>query len=637
MFGLGFLAPAFLAGLLAVAVPIVLHLFRRRSDRVVEFPAAAMLPQAPVHQQERRTLRDLLLLALRVAALVLLALSFARPYVMRGATAMNAPATIVAVDTSLSMSAPATWREAQRIADAAITSAPAADLVGVVRFDDRGEVLVAPTVDRDAARAAIASLRPGAGGTRYAAAIGAAVDAAGQGGGRVVVVTDLQQHGLAGEPATVPAHVAVSVAAVPPAQANLAVTAFGRDGDRAVAVVQSYAPGPRTVTARLRIDGREVAQARTELAPLAAVDVRFTATLPAAGVADVTIDDRDGLAGDDQRFLRLDGERARGLIVLTADPPESARTGLYVQRAIEAADDSSLQVRVVDGRRFVAQLSADVPAAIVVVGTRTLDRAGRARLASYLRDGGHVFLTLGPDVDVPSLAETIGTPLRLAPEPVVAAGDAAAIVAADARHPVLRRLAGPASPAGRVSLEQYRRVLDEEGWHVLARVTGGALAMGERAVDRGTLLVFASDLDNQWNRFPVQPSFAPFLVETARYLTRDALTASSFVLPVVPPGVPAEPGAHRVPAADGRPERTVVVNVDPAESDPAAASTEAFTARLSRVDAPRATPAIEEARAQEAQQRLWQIGLLVMLTVLAVESVVGRVTRAGRGQAAKVG
>ena len=43
---------------------IVLHLFRRRSDRVVEFPAVQMLPEAPVHQQERRRLRDLLLLAL---------------------------------------------------------------------------------------------------------------------------------------------------------------------------------------------------------------------------------------------------------------------------------------------------------------------------------------------------------------------------------------------------------------------------------------------------------------------------------------------------------------------------------------------------------------------------------------------
>ena len=39
MFGLGFLAPAFLAGALAVAIPVLLHMFRRRTDRVVDFPA----------------------------------------------------------------------------------------------------------------------------------------------------------------------------------------------------------------------------------------------------------------------------------------------------------------------------------------------------------------------------------------------------------------------------------------------------------------------------------------------------------------------------------------------------------------------------------------------------------------------
>ena len=113
MFGLGFLAPVFLAGLLAVAIPVLLHLFRRRTDRVVDFPAMQMLPEAPVERQERRRLRDLLLLALRSAALALLAVSFARPYLpMRGAT-LTAPATVVAIDTSLSLGGAGTWAEAR--------------------------------------------------------------------------------------------------------------------------------------------------------------------------------------------------------------------------------------------------------------------------------------------------------------------------------------------------------------------------------------------------------------------------------------------------------------------------------------------------------------------------------------------
>lgn len=638
MFGLGFLAPAFLAGALAVGIPILLHLFRRRSDRVIDFPAVQMLPQAPVQQQKRRTLRDLLLLALRIAALVLLAFSFARPYVMRGADALRAPITIVAVDTSLSMSAPGTWREATRLALAAVDAAPAADLVGVVTFDDRGQTGVAATANRAEARAFLEALTPGAGGTRYAAALGAAVDALGASSGRIVVVTDLQQQGLAGGDAvSVPDGVDVTVAAVPPAAANLAVAAFSRDAEGATAVVQSYAPGPRVVTARLRIDGATVRQTRTELAPFASADLRFAGPLPVAGVAEVVIDDADGLAGDNTRYLGLEPERPRTFVVLTADPPEFARTGLYVQRALEAADDPATRIMVMDGRRFNTVGPGDSPAAIFVLGTRTLDRAGRARLASYLRDGGRVFLTLGPDVDLPSLGEVLGVAVRLAPEVVAATGDEATLVAADSRHPVLRRLTGPASSLGRVSIEQYRRVLDEAGWSVLARFAGGALALGERQVGRGTLLVFASDLDNRWNRFPVQPSFAPFLVETARYLTRDAVSTSAFVLPSVPPGVPPVPGAHQVAAEGERAARTVVVNVDPAESDPAVTTVAAFTAGVSRVADTRDAPAIEEARAQEAQQRLWQIGLLVMLAVLVVESLVGRVAPTGRSAEPRVG
>ena len=80
MFGLSFLYPLFLAAAAAAAIPIALHLFRRRTEAVVDFPAVRLLHKAPVEQQRRRKLRELILLALRVVALALLAFAFARPY-----------------------------------------------------------------------------------------------------------------------------------------------------------------------------------------------------------------------------------------------------------------------------------------------------------------------------------------------------------------------------------------------------------------------------------------------------------------------------------------------------------------------------------------------------------------------------
>src|SRR5262249_46607323 len=77
---LTFLSPFFLVGAAAVAVPIVLHLLKREPEPRVKFAAVRMLKRAPVENTERHRLRELLLLALRIAALVLLALAFARPF-----------------------------------------------------------------------------------------------------------------------------------------------------------------------------------------------------------------------------------------------------------------------------------------------------------------------------------------------------------------------------------------------------------------------------------------------------------------------------------------------------------------------------------------------------------------------------
>src|SRR5918996_1140853 len=113
MFGLSFLSPLFLIGAAAAAIPIALHLFFRRTDPVIDFAAMRYLRPAPVEHSRRRRLRELLLLALRVAALCLLAMAFARPYLSQSAAALSAPILVVLVDTSVSMTAPGQFERAK--------------------------------------------------------------------------------------------------------------------------------------------------------------------------------------------------------------------------------------------------------------------------------------------------------------------------------------------------------------------------------------------------------------------------------------------------------------------------------------------------------------------------------------------
>jgi len=122
--GLGFLAPLFLLGSIAVAVPVILHLLRQRADPVQPFSAVQLLQHSRVEQARRRRLRDLLLFALRAAALILLAIGFARPYLLR-ASPLDPPVTVVVADVSGSLSDPARVQRLRDLASSALDHAPA--------------------------------------------------------------------------------------------------------------------------------------------------------------------------------------------------------------------------------------------------------------------------------------------------------------------------------------------------------------------------------------------------------------------------------------------------------------------------------------------------------------------------------
>src|SRR5262249_59035193 len=183
------------AGAVAAAVPIAIHLFHRRTEPVIDFAAMRFLRRAPVEHSRRRRLRELILLALRVAALLLLAFAFARLYLAQSAAGLRAPVTMVLVDTSLSMSAPGQFDQAKRLAEAALRNAPANHAVGVIAFGTTADVVAPPMEDRAGALAAVAKLQPGAGATRYRTALARASEALGDRTGHFVVVTDLQQSG----------------------------------------------------------------------------------------------------------------------------------------------------------------------------------------------------------------------------------------------------------------------------------------------------------------------------------------------------------------------------------------------------------------------------------------------------------
>jgi Aerotolerance regulator N-terminal/von Willebrand factor type A domain len=619
-----FLSPLFLLGAVAAAVPIVLHLLKREPEARIKFAAVNMLKRAPVEHTARHRLRELLLLALRVATLLLLALAFARPFIARGGAATASGIRIVALDTSFSMSAPGRFAMAQQMARNAVSQAAIGELVGVVTFADDARIAATPSADHVLATSTIDQAEVSFGATRYRAALSAAVQALAGRRGTIVVVTDLQESGWdAGDRAVVPEGTNVQIADVGAATSNLGVANIRSSGERLVATIYNGGNAVREARAHLAVEGRAAGDANTTVGPRQTGEVTFPLGGRGATVA-VSVDDDEGAQADNVRYARLGGSGRPSVLVVTGSGAVS-REAFYVQHALTAGD--------VDGRSYRvasmsgSQLSAagdsglSVHGAVMLLSTRGLERRGLDALAAYVRGGGGLFIAAGPEVDGEVAADVLGGGQALRIVTATPGGETRRLAPADARHPVFRPFSGRSATLGLVRFQRAAHI-DGPGCQTLARFTGGDKALIECAIGDGHALVFASDVENRWNDFPLHASFLPFVHESVGYLASGRSGDGEYLIGNTPAGIPRRPGVHQVaPATASQPGRTVVVNVDSREMDSSRISAEEFQAAVAHLRDSSVNAGRVEARQLEDDQHLWQYAVALMVLMLAVEGV----------------
>ncbi len=102
---MSFVGVAFLFALPLVAAPLLLHLFDRRRNEVIQWGAMQFLMEASTRKTSARRLKQWLLLLLRCLALAALVLALARPLLPSGYLGANDRSeTILVIDNSMSMS-----------------------------------------------------------------------------------------------------------------------------------------------------------------------------------------------------------------------------------------------------------------------------------------------------------------------------------------------------------------------------------------------------------------------------------------------------------------------------------------------------------------------------------------------------
>lgn len=501
---MGFAAPWFLAGLLAVGVPIWVHLLRQHKATPRPFSSLMFFERREITSSRHLRLQHLALLAMRVLLIVLLALLFANLHVScsPGAAAGRNSLRVLALDRSFSMKAGDRMQRAQAAAERALGSGR----VQVIAFDSQTANLTRATRDAAAARAAIRSVEAGDGRSTYAelARTLRAIAAAENGPIEAHVFSDMQASSLPSpfSELVLPPNVSLRLHRIAEGAEQNAYVAnvvapskvFGTAPVRVQAVVAG-APGETSVS--LTLNGGPGQTKRVVVPTTGRAGVEFEIAGLGYGVqrGAVQLDARDVLPQDNSFPFAIE-RREAAQVRFTGD----SRSALYLRTALEADPAAG----------FAFSTAATPAAAAIIAGSP----AAAADVETWVRRGGGLLIALGPENAANGRVPVTGQ--KVLDSRYASRGDQRyfTVASADTTHPAL----ADGGFEG-VRVFQAVRIVPGEA-RVLAKLNDGTPLLLEQAVGEGRVLVLTTALDNIGSDLPVQPAFVPFVSRTLRYLAR---------------------------------------------------------------------------------------------------------------------
>jgi hypothetical protein len=550
MFGLSFLNGVFLAGLVAGAIPVIIHLLNRRRMRRVKFSSLEFLDDVSQRRMRKINLRRIIILVLRTLAVLLLVMAFARPTLRNAAFFIPGKApknVVVCLDASYSMGVEhergTAFTVAKDIARQVVDEAGKDDVINLVLFSDRAE----PQLERGTRnKSLIRSTIDGAALTSETTSIHRAVDAAFDliddsdvEGGEVYVVSDFRFN----DDTTLvdtdrqPKDVRVFLLPVSDTDAdNVSVDRVMvprkllRPGEVirvGVAVSNHSRENPANFPLELGVDGVRKAEKVIDLAPSSSTTVTFPISFTDWGTYRCKVSkNRDRLPADDERYFLLEVSRSvpvtlvRGRRRLGAGDTAPAAGYFYLEKALNprAGGEGEFTVTTIDERDVTAD-ALPARGVVVWVDPQRLEARRLALLERYVRRGGGLVVFLGgsnralwQSRDFRSFLGMTGATMR---NNAVQVG----YTSFQQDHPVFSIFdEEELELLSRTRVSSYVAASGVAPDSVIAYVGGGDPALWECARGKGRVLVFAAAPDLESGDIPLSPMFLPLVHTSVSYL-----------------------------------------------------------------------------------------------------------------------
>lgn len=646
---MGLLAPLFLLGVFAVALPIWLHRLQAQSSDRKPFSSAMLLETAKQQVHVKKELKYLLLLAARILLLILMAFAFAKPFLTVPPNAIISTASgtdLVLVDTSVSMDRAGVFSQVQAEASRAIDGAPADALIQLLSADSSMRVVTALTNDKSTSRSALGSLSASALRLDYGEVMSAVERLADslpppvtlhfvsdfQASAMPVRFSDVVPAGIAGfEPHVVgtgePFNWSVDFLRDNSDGIDVGLSGFG-DRERIANV--------DLLLNNVVVDSRGLSQTGPHVLHFDAPDYE-----EGENRVVLRINTDDDLRADNNWYHVVDNDPPATIPLLTLNTDSLPVT--YLSAALESAGDYRVEPMII-GEFDPRVLSRYRWAVIDEIGF--IDQQLEQALTEFLENGGNLLAFAGDRAaSLESLPVSGHRQSATSVRPQ--AGDFLSIGQMDVRHPVLSGTEGWQS----VNVSRSLSLDVPDGDEVLIRLENNEPFLIEKRVGQGRILLMPASLDNRWNDLPVRPVFVSFIIESARYLSGVnqipktyitgatlplALTGNSSGQVVDPDGNSVlsladttreqqirlnKPGFYEVYTPQG--ETVVAANVDPLESDLRKVSQEVLD-RWQDATGGQPLAGAGSFGAEEAETvDLWHWALFLLALVVIAESILG--------------
>ncbi len=526
---MGFLSPWFLAGMVAVGLPVWLHLLRQYKRTPQPFSSLMFFERRVQSSVKHRRLRYLMLLALRIALLLLLAFAFANPFVNRTSTlAGRRKLTVIAVDRSFSMRDGNRIQQAKLQAHRLVNALSGRELVQIIAVDSNVDNLTEPELDKNVLSAAIDSIQPNDAASSFGE-FARALRVMDQSTGMqldVHFISDMQKSSMPGfRDLLLGPHTALELHEVGGRNVpNWAVETvdtsahvYDTTHTRLTTTVAGWQTQEAARQVSLILDDRVVASKQVTIPANGRAEVEFLSfDVPyGAHKGQIRMEPHDGLPNDDAFPFSVERSDPRRVLFLYAGG--RSREAFYYKAAMESAADTGLIVQPAPLEQADA---TDFSKYAFVVLNDTGDPGQKLAqaLCGYVSHGGAVLIAVGPNTmrsgRVPLSSDYVSD---------IRQTQGAGFV--DNQHPAL---AG-AARFENVQFAEAAHVSAKANARILARLADGSPLLVEEPMGEGRVLIFASTLDNSTNDFPLHSSFLPFVVQTGHYLAGTEETASSVV------------------------------------------------------------------------------------------------------------